>query len=375
MVRRLIRRPGKGGMRRMIKAIFYPLADTVSAFNIFQYISFRSAYAAVTALMISFLFGPGVIRGLTRLNLRQKVRTDGPQTHLAKSGTPTMGGVLIIIALAVSMILWQEITSLYTWTVLLAAGGFGVLGFVDDFLKITRGNSDGLRAGVKFSGQIVVSFAVMLLIVITGNPETTRLYIPFFKNAVLDMGLLYIPFGMLLIAGMSNAVNLTDGLDGLAAGLVIIAAAAFAALAYLTGHSEFAQYLYIPFLSGSGELTISAAAMLGASVGFLWFNTHPAEVMMGDTGSLTLGGLLAVFALMLKKEVLLLIIGGVFVIETLSVIIQVLYFKRTGRRVFRMAPLHHHFELSGWAESKVVARFWIIGGMFAILGLSTLKIQ
>ena len=359
----------------MIKAIFYPLADTVSAFNIFQYISFRSAYAAVTALMISFLFGPGVIRGLTRLNLRQKVRTDGPRTHLAKSGTPTMGGVLIIIALAVSMILWQEITSLYTWTVLLAAGGFGVLGFVDDFLKITRENSDGLRAGVKFSGQIVVSFAVMLLIVITGNPETTRLYIPFFKNAVLDMGLLYIPFGMLLIAGMSNAVNLTDGLDGLAAGLVIIAAAAFAALAYLTGHSEFAQYLYIPFLSGSGELTISAAAMLGASVGFLWFNTHPAEVMMGDTGSLTLGGLLAVFALMLKKEILLLIIGGVFVIETLSVIIQVLYFKRTGRRVFRMAPLHHHFELSGWAESKVVARFWIIGGMFAILGLSTLKIQ
>ena len=359
----------------MIKAIFYPLADTVSAFNIFQYISFRSAYAAVTALMISFLFGPGVIRGLTRLNLRQKVRTDGPRTHLAKSGTPTMGGVLIIIALAVSMILWQEITSLYTWTVLLAAGGFGVLGFVDDFLKITRGNSDGLRAGVKFSGQIVVSFAVMLLIVITGNSETTRLYIPFFKNAVLDMGLLYIPFGMLLIAGMSNAVNLTDGLDGLAAGLVIIAAAAFAALAYLTGHSEFAQYLYIPFLSGSGELTISAAAMLGASVGFLWFNTHPAEVMMGDTGSLTLGGLLAVFALMLKKEILLLIIGGVFVIETLSVIIQVLYFKRTGRRVFRMAPLHHHFELSGWAESKVVARFWIIGGMFAILGLSTLKIQ
>ena len=359
----------------MIKAIFYPLADTVSAFNIFQYISFRSAYAAVTALMISFLFGPGVIRGLTRLNLRQKVRTDGPRTHLAKSGTPTMGGVLIIIALAVSMILWQEITSLYTWTVLLAAGGFGVLGFVDDFLKITCGNSDGLRAGVKFSGQIVVSFAVMLLIVITGNPETTRLYIPFFKNAVLDMGLLYIPFGMLLIAGMSNAVNLTDGLDGLAAGLVIIAAAAFAALAYLTGHSEFAQYLYIPFLSGSGELTISAAAMLGASVGFLWFNTHPAEVMMGDTGSLTLGGLLAVFALMLKKEILLLIIGGVFVIETLSVIIQVLYFKRTGRRVFRMAPLHHHFELSGWAESKVVARFWIIGGMFAILGLSTLKIQ
>ena len=359
----------------MIKAVFYPLADTVSAFNIFQYISFRSAYAAVTALMISFLFGPFVIRGLTRLNLKQKVRTDGPQTHLAKSGTPTMGGVLIIIALAVSMILWQEIASLYTWTVLLAAGGFGILGFLDDFLKITRGNSDGLCAGVKFSGQVIVSLIVMTVIVITGNPETTRLYIPFFKNAVLDMGLLYIPFGMLLMVGMSNAVNLTDGLDGLAVGLVIIAAAVLAALAYLTGHSEFAQYLYIPFLSGAGELTVSAAAMLGASVGFLWFNTHPAEVMMGDTGSLTLGGLLAVFALLLKKEILILIIGGVFVMETLSVVIQVLYFKRTGRRVFKMAPLHHHFELSGWAESKVVARFWIIGGMFAILGLSTLKIQ
>lgn len=286
-----------------------------------------------------------------------------------------MGGTLIIIAFLVSVLLWQEISSNYTWIVLLTALGLGALGFMDDFLKITRKNSDGLRASVKMSGQLLVSFAVMLVIYLSRNDQTTLLYIPFLKSAVLDMGIFYIPFGMLMIVGMSNAVNLTDGLDGLATGLTIISLIAFSLLAYLTGHSEFARYLFIPYLPGAGELTISATALLGASVGFLWFNSHPAEVMMGDTGSLSLGGLLAVFSLLLKKEILLLIIGGVFVMETLSVIIQVLYFKKTGRRVFKMAPLHHHFELSGWAESKVVTRFWILGGMFAILGLSTLKIQ
>jgi len=359
----------------MIKAILYPLVDTIRAFNIFQYISFRAAYAAVTALLISFLLGPWVIRKLARLKLGQEIRSDGPETHLAKAGTPTMGGTLIIIAFLISVVLWQEIAALYTWIILITAVGLGLLGFADDFLKISKKSSDGLRAGVKFTGQLVVSFLIMALIYALRNDQTTLLYVPFFKNAVLDLGVLYIPFGMLLIVGMSNAVNLTDGLDGLAAGLVVIALMAFTVLAYLTGHSEFARYLFIPFLSGAGELTISAAALVGACVGFLWFNTHPAEVMMGDTGSLTLGGLLAVFSLILKKEILLLVIGGVFVMETLSVIIQVAHFKRTGRRVFRMAPLHHHFELSGWAESKVVARFWILGGMFAILGLSTLKIQ
>lgn len=359
----------------MIKAILYPLVDSIKAFNIFQYISFRAAYAAVTALLISFLLGPWVIRKLAQLKLGQEIRVDGPESHLSKAGTPTMGGTLIIIAFLVSILLWQEISTFYTWIVLLTALGFGALGFTDDFLKITKKNSDGLRASVKFSGQVLVSLAVMLIIYIFRNDQTTLLYIPFLKGAVLDLGIFYIPFGMLMMVGMSNAVNLTDGLDGLATGLTVIALVAIIFLAYLTGHSGFARYLFIPYLSGAGELTISATALLGACVGFLWFNSHPAEVMMGDTGSLTLGGLMAVFSLLLKKEILLLIIGGVFVMETLSVIIQVLYYKRTGRRVFKMAPIHHHFELSGWAESKVVTRFWILGGMFAILGLSTLKLQ
>ena len=359
----------------MIKAIFYPLVDTIRAFNIFQYITFRSAYAAVTALLISFLFGPWVIKRLTQLKLGQEIRSDGPQTHLAKAGTPTMGGTLIIISFVLSVVLWQELGSFYSWVVLLTALGLGGLGFADDFLKISKKNSDGLRASVKFWGQILVSAAVMIVVYLSRNDQTTLLYIPFLKNPILDLGIFYIPFGMFLIVGMSNAVNLTDGLDGLATGLTLIDLLAVTILAYLTGHSEFAGYLYIPFIPGAGELTISATALLGACVGFLWFNTHPAEVMMGDTGSLTLGGLLAVFSILLKKEILMLIIGGVFVMETLSVMIQVAYFKRTGKRVFKMAPLHHHFELSGWAESKVVARFWILGGMFAILGLSTLKLQ
>ena len=359
----------------MIKAILYPLVDSIRAFNIFQYISFRSAYAAVSALLMSFLLGPWVIRKLTDLKIGQEIRQDGPETHLSKAGTPTMGGTLIIISFVVCVILWQEVTAFYTWVVVATAIGLGFLGFLDDYLKITKKNSDGLRAGVKMSGQILVSLVIMIIIYLLRNDQTTLLYIPFFKNAVADLGVFYIPFGVLMIVGMSNAVNLTDGLDGLATGLTVISLMAVTILAYLTGHSEFAQYLFIPYLQGAGELTISATALLGACVGFLWFNTHPAEVMMGDTGSLTLGGLLAVFSLLLKKEILLLIIGGVFVMETLSVIIQVVGFKCTGRRVFKMAPRHHHFELSGWAESKVVARFWILGGMFAILGLSTLKIQ
>jgi phospho-N-acetylmuramoyl-pentapeptide-transferase len=359
----------------VLKQIFYPLVEYSGVFNIFQYISFRSAYAAVAALLMSFLLGPWVIRKLTRLKLGQEIRLDGPQTHLSKAGTPTMGGTLIILSFLVSILLWQDMKAFYTWIVVTTALGLGVLGFTDDFLKITKRNSNGLRSSVKFSGQLVVSLVVMILIYLFRNEYTTLLYIPFLKSAVLDLGLFYIPFGMFLIVGMSNAVNLTDGLDGLATGLMIISALSVTIIAYLSGHSEFARYLFIPFLSGSGELTISATALAGACVGFLWFNSHPAEVMMGDTGSLTLGGLLAVFSLLLKKEILMLIIGGVFVMETLSVIIQVLYFKKTGRRVFKMAPLHHHFELSGWAESKVVTRFWILGGMFAILGLSTLKTQ
>ena len=359
----------------MLEAIFYPLVKYFSFFNIFKYISFRAAYAAVTALLLSFMFGPQVIRMLTRLKLGQEVRNDGPQSHLAKAGTPTMGGVLIVLSVVLSIILWQDISQFYTWLIILALIGFGGLGYMDDYLKISRKSSEGLRSGLKLSGQLLVSTTIMVVLYVTRNEHTTLLYLPFLKNPILDMGILYIPFGVFYMVGFSNAVNLTDGLDGLATGLMIFALIAFSAIAYLSGHMGFAEYLQIPYLAGSGELTISSLALLGACVGFLWFNCHPSEVMMGDTGSLSMGGFLALLSLILKKEILLLIIGGVFVIETASVIIQVYHFKRTGKRVFKMAPIHHHFELSGWAESKVVTRFWILGGMFALLGLSTLKIQ
>lgn len=359
----------------MFEAIFYPLVKYFSFFNIFKYISFRSAYAAVTALLISFMFGPRVIRMLTKLKLGQEVRNDGPETHLSKAGTPTMGGVLIVLSVTFSVIMWQDLSEFYTWVTLIALIGFGILGFLDDYLKISRKSSEGLRSGLKLWGQLIVSTIIMVVLYIYKNDHTTLLYLPFFKNPVLDMGMLYIPFGVFMLVGFSNAVNLTDGLDGLATGLMIIALIAFTVIAYLSGHAVFSDYLQIPFLKGSGELTVVTFAMLGACIGFLWFNCHPSELMMGDTGSLSMGGFIATLALILKKEILLVIIGGVFVIETVSVMIQVYSFKKTGKRVFKMAPLHHHFELSGWAESKVVTRFWILGGMFAILGLSTLKIQ
>jgi len=359
----------------MFEAILYPLVKYFSFFNIFKYISFRAAYAAVTALLISFMFGPQVIRMLARLKLGQEVRNDGPETHLSKAGTPTMGGVLIVLSVTVSVLLWQDLTQFYTWVTLLALVGFGGLGFLDDYLKISRKSSDGLRSGLKLWGQLIISAAIMIVLYLARNDHTTLLYIPFLKDPVLDMGLFYIPFGVFYLVGFSNAVNLTDGLDGLATGLMIIALIAFSVVAYLSGHAVFSDYLQIPFLSGSGELTVVSLALLGACVGFLWFNCHPSEIMMGDTGSLSMGGFLATLSLILKKEILLVIIGGVFVIETVSVMIQVYSYKKKGKRVFKMAPLHHHFELSGWAESKVVTRFWILGGMFAILGLSTLKIQ
>ncbi|MDC7242212.1 MAG: phospho-N-acetylmuramoyl-pentapeptide-transferase [Spirochaetales bacterium] len=359
----------------MFEAIFYPLVEYFSVFNIFKYISFRSAYAAVTALLISFMFGPRVIKMLTRLKLGQEVRDDGPETHLSKAGTPTMGGVLIVLSVTVSVLLWQDLKEFYTWVTLIALVGFGVLGFFDDYLKITRKSSEGLRSSFKLWGQLLISTVIMVVLYLFRNDHTTLLYLPFFKNAILDLGILYIPFGVFWLVGFSNAVNLTDGLDGLATGLMIIALIAFTAIAYLSGHAVFADYLQIPFLKGSGELTVVTFAMLGACVGFLWFNCHPSEIMMGDTGSLSMGGFIATLSLILKKEILLVIIGGVFVVETVSVMIQVYSFKKTGKRVFKMAPLHHHFELSGWAESKVVARFWILGGLFAILGLSTLKLQ
>jgi phospho-N-acetylmuramoyl-pentapeptide-transferase len=352
----------------------YPLRQYFSVLNIFQYITFRAAYAAITALLIAFLFGPWVIARLRAIKTGWTAREDTPSTHKAKAGTPTMGGVLIILSVGISTILWQDPASLYTWVLLFAAFGFGAIGFADDWLKMSpRGK--GISAGVKIGGQFLVSTFIVMVLYLQKSETTTLLYLPFFKRAVLDLSWLYIPFAVVLMVGYSNAVNLTDGLDGLAIGLVIMVALALTVLAYLTGRVDYAEYLQIPFVKGAGEVAIFCLAVVGSSVGFLWFNSHPAEVWMGDTGSLPLGGVLGVVALILKKEVLILILGGVFVLEILSVTIQVVSFKLTGRRVFKMAPLHHHFELSGWPESKVVTRLWILGGLFAILGLSTLKIQ
>ena len=352
----------------------YSLRASFSFFNIFQYLTFRAAYAAITALLISFLFGPWVIARLRAIKTSWSAREDTPQTHKAKAGTPTMGGVLIILSFVVSILLWQDLTSVYAWLLLFGAIGFGAIGFADDLLKMSR-RKQGISAGVKFGGQFVISAIIVTVLYVQRGENTTLLYLPFLKRAVLDLSWFYIPFAVILMVGYSNAVNLTDGLDGLATGLVIMVGLALAVLAYVTGRADFATYLQIPFVKGAGEMAVFCLAVMGASVGFLWFNAHPADVWMGDTGALSLGGVLGVVALILKKEILILILGGVFVLETASVAIQVISFKLTGKRVFKMAPLHHHFELSGWPESKVVTRLWILGGLFAILGISTLKIQ
>ncbi len=359
----------------MLKELLLPLIKYASFFNVLKYITFRAAYAAITALFVSFIFGPKLIRSLRRLKLGQSVRLDGPETHLVKSGTPTMGGILIIVSVLLSVLLWQDIRNMYTWIAVFSIVGFGALGFIDDYLKITRKNPNGLNARIKFLGQIIIATIIVVFLYLNRNDHTTLLYLPFLKYPVFDLSFFYIPFGIFWLVGFSNAVNLTDGLDGLAIGLVMLVCIAFTVLSYLTGRSDYAAYLLIPYLPESAELTVLCFALVGASIGFLWYNAHPAEVFMGDTGSLSLGGTIAVIALMIKKEMLLVIVGGVFVLEALSVMIQVVSFKLTGKRVFKMAPLHHHFELKGWDESKVVIRFWILGGLFTILSLSTLKLQ
>lgn len=359
----------------MLKEFLFPLTNIFTPFNVFQYITFRGAYAAVTSLLITFIFGPWTISMLRTLRFGEEIRGDGPETHLAKSGTPTMGGVLIILSIVVSGVLWLDIGVAYTWIGLLAVVGFGSIGIVDDLRKIRKKDKGGLSGWYKIMGQVAVATAIVLLLYVHGNEHVTLLYLPFLKNAVADLGLWYIPFAVILMVGTSNAVNLTDGLDGLATGLVLMVGLTFAVLSYVTGRVDYSAYLQIPYLPGGGELAILSLAVVGACVGFLWFNGHPAEIMMGDTGSLSLGGIIGALAVMTKKEVLLVIIGGVFVLEAISVIMQVASFKFTGKRVFRMAPIHHHFELLGWPESKVVLRLWILGGLFAILSLSTLKIR
>jgi phospho-N-acetylmuramoyl-pentapeptide-transferase len=359
----------------MVLKLLYPLVKYFTVFNIFQYITFRAAYAALTALLISFLVGPWLIRKLREWKVGEEIRKDGPRTHMKKSGTPTMGGILIILSIIVSVLLWQDLDNPYTWILLLSVLGFGLIGFTDDYLKTFRRDATGLRAGIKFTSQTVFSLVIVLLLFFFGNEHTTLLYVPFLKNPLIDLSFMYIPFAMLLLVASSNAVNLTDGLDGLATGLILMVGISFAILSYLTSRADYANYLQIPFIEQGWEIPVFSLALVGAAVGFLWFNCHPAEIMMGDTGSLSLGGVIGVIALIIKKEILLIIVGGVFVVEVISVIIQVLYFKRTKKRFFKMAPLHHHFELLGWSESKVVIRFWILGGLFAILSLSTLKIQ
>jgi phospho-N-acetylmuramoyl-pentapeptide-transferase len=353
---------------------FYPLVEYWTALNVFRYITFRGAYAALCTLLFCFLFGAPIIEALRKLKIGQSIRDDGPATHLKKNGTPTMGGLLIILSVLVSMLLWMDLGSSKVWLTLIAFVVFGAIGFVDDFLKIKRRDSRGLPAWAKLVLQFLAAAAIVLYLY-CHEKNSTALYLPFFKNPVADMGRLWIPFAVLLMVGESNAVNLSDGLDGLASGLLIFVFISLAILTYLSGRADYSQYLGIPYIPGAGELTVFCLAGVGACVGFLWFNAHPAEVFMGDVGSLALGGVISVISLLIKKEILILIAGGVFALEAASVIIQVAVYKMKKKRVFRMAPLHHHFELSGWAETKVVIRFWILGGLFAIIALSTLKIQ
>jgi phospho-N-acetylmuramoyl-pentapeptide-transferase len=371
----------------MFKEFIYPLYKFFTPFNVFSYLTFRGAYAALTTLLICFLFGSKIIEALKKLRIGQSVRSDGPATHLVKSGTPTMGGIFIIGSVIVSMLLWGDFGNKMVWLVVFSFTAFGVIGGIDDFLKVHYHNPDGLPAWGKLAGQFVVALAVVLYLYYSGNndgallsnamphSELTALYIPFFKNPVVDLGPLWIPFGVLLIMGESNAVNFSDGLDGLLAGLLILVFITLAILTYISGRTDYASYLGIPYISGAGELTVVCLAIVGALIGFLWFNCHPAMVFMGDVGSLSLGAVVAVISLIIKKEILILIIGGVFVLEIASVIIQVISYKLRKKRVFKMAPIHHHFEQAGWLESVIVVRFWILGGLFAIIALSTLKIQ
>lgn len=359
----------------MIYHLLYPLHTTISAFNVFRYITFRTIYASLTAFIICFLLGPWVIRRLRELQIGQYIQEDGPHSHHSKAGTPTMGGILILFAIVVSTLLWTNLTNPYVWIVLLIVAGYGLIGFIDDYLMLIKKKNKGLSALAKFSAQTVLALIAGSLLYL--NPDfDTRVTVPFFKHISPDLGWGYIIFAVLVIVGTSNAVNLTDGLDGLAIGPVIIAATTYMIFAYVTGHIKLAEYLQINYVAGGGELTVLCGALAGAGMGFLWFNTFPAQIFMGDVGSLSLGGTLGVIAVVTKQEILLVIVGGLFVVEALSVIFQVSFFKMTnGGRIFRMAPLHHHFELKGWAEPKIIVRFWIIAIALALISMSTLKLR
>ncbi len=358
----------------MLYHIFYPLATNIKLFNIFKYLTFRTIYAMITALVVCFILGPWVIRKLESLQARQVIRTDGPESHLQKQGTPTMGGVIILAAIVIPTLLWADLTNQYIWITLFITIGYGVIGFVDDYRKVVEKNTKGLSARQKMFWQILLAGMVgVFLFLKPGFSE--QLYFPLFKNFHPDLWIWFIPFATLVIVGASNAVNLTDGLDGLAIGPVTINAATYMLFSYIAGHATLSAYLQIPRVVGAGELAVLCGAMVGAGLGFLWYNSYPAEVFMGDVGSLSLGGTLGTIAILTKQEILLVIVGGIFVVEALSVIFQVGSYKYRGKRIFRMAPIHHHFELKGVAEPKIIVRFWIISIILALVAISTLKMR
>jgi phospho-N-acetylmuramoyl-pentapeptide-transferase len=357
----------------MLYALLYPLHTTFSGLNVLRYITFRAAMAALTAFVVSFLFGPWLIRKLTAAKIGQHIRPDGPERHLSKAGTPTMGGTLILASLIFATLLLSDLTNLYVWLVLAVTAGFAAIGFVDDWRKLTGRNSKGLPGRTRLLWEFAIGLAAGLFLYLV--QFDTAIYFPFFKEWRLEFGILYIPFAALLLVGASNAVNLTDGLDGLAIGPVMTTAFTYGIFAYATGNSRLAEYLQVPYIAGTGELAIFCAALVCAGLGFLWFNAYPAMMFMGDVGALPLGAALGILALLTKQELVLVIAGGVFVVEALSVILQVASFKLRRKRIFRMAPIHHHFELLGWPEPQIIVRAWILSILCAVVALSTLKLR
>jgi phospho-N-acetylmuramoyl-pentapeptide-transferase len=352
------------------------LSQFVGGFAVFQYLTLRTMVSVVTALGVSLLIGPSMIAWLSRSQIGQQVRDDGPASHFSKAGTPTMGGALILVIIVLTTLLWGNLSNHYVWLILAVTVAFGLIGWTDDYLKISRKNSAGLAGRWKYFWQSVFALiAVVYLYQVAEVPAQTSLYVPFFKSIAIPLGLGFVLLGYLMIVGMSNAVNLTDGLDGLAILPAVMVGAALGLIAYVTGNIEFSAYLQIPYIAGAGELAVFCGALIGAGLGFLWFNTYPAQIFMGDVGALALGAALGLLAIIVRHEIVLLIMGGLFVLETASVIIQVVSFRLTGRRVFRMAPIHHHFELKGWPEPRVIVRFWIITLVLVTIGLSTLKLR
>jgi phospho-N-acetylmuramoyl-pentapeptide-transferase len=352
------------------------LAQYSSGFRVFQYLTLRTILGALTALFISLMIGPHMIRRLTLRQIGQTVRDDGPQSHLSKAGTPTMGGALILLSIVVSSLLWGDLSNRFLWVAMLTTLAFGVIGWVDDYLKLSRKNPKGLVARKKYAAQSVVALAAAIFMYVSaGSSVETQLIVPFFKDVALELGIAYVALTYFVIVGSSNAVNLTDGLDGLAILPTVLVAGALVVFAYVSGNVNFARYLAVPYVAGAGEICVFCGAIVGAGLGFLWFNTYPAQVFMGDIGALALGAALGIVAVIVRQELVLFLMGGVFVVETVSVILQVASFKLTGRRIFRMAPLHHHFELKGWPEPRVIVRFWIITVVLVLAGLATLKLR